>query len=113
MKFVKTVRIKFGKADGDYQIGQYGMDEFGNQYRLMAIATKSGSIGNQYFEKGQNVWHCINNGQKAIKRSLTRILKIKACKIKSSHTLKTKVKFQMIHNEDGNLVRNGGSSFIY
>ena len=49
MKFVKTVRIKFGKADGDYQIGQYGMDEFGNQYRLMARATKSGSIGNSYY----------------------------------------------------------------
>ena len=89
------------------------MDEFGNQYRLMAIATTSGSIGNQYFERGQNVWHCTSDGHKAIKRSLTRILKIKACKIKSSHTLKTKVKYQMIHNEDGNLVRNGGSSFIY
>ena len=97
MKFVKTVRIQFGKAEGNYQIGQYGMDEFGNQY----------------FERGQNIWHCVSDGQKAIKRSLTRILKIKACKIKSSHTLKTKVKFQMIHNEDGNLVRNGGSSFIY
>tara|TARA_R100001510_G_C7445718_1_gene72954 strand:+ start:40 stop:381 length:342 start_codon:yes stop_codon:yes gene_type:complete len=113
MKFVKTVKIKSGKAQGDYQIGQYGMDEFGNQYRLMTKATKSGSIGSYYYEEGENVWHCTSDGQKAIKRSLTRILRIKACKIKSSHTLKTKVKYQMIHNQDGNLVRNGGSSFIY
>ena len=89
------------------------MDEFGNQYRLMTKATKSGSIGSYYYEEGENVWHCTSDGQKAIKRSLTRILRIKACKIKSSHTLKTKVKYQMIHNQDGNLVRNGGSSFIY
>ena len=40
MKYVKTVKIRYGKAEGNYQIGQLGKDEGGNQYRYAGYSVR-------------------------------------------------------------------------
>ena len=45
MKYTKCVNISFGNAEGNFQVGQAGKDEFGNLFRFKGVS-----------KQGVNVW---------------------------------------------------------
>ena len=105
MKFQKTVEIKYGTAEGNFQRGQYGKDEHGQSFRYYGKDIKHGN----------NVWLLVeyfNYYNEAEKKSfqnrLKQVKRMVRRKPEVIETCRTKTKRSFVFNENGNLIRNGG-----
>lgn len=105
MKFQKTIEIKFGTAEGDFQRGQYGKDEHGQSFRYYGKDIKHGNNvwllveSFNYYDEGERV--AFQTRFKKVKRMVRRTA------IKPTPN-RIKNKLQFVFNEHGNLIKNGG-----
>lgn len=105
MKFQTTVEIKYGTAQGKFQVGQYGKDEHGQSFRYYGRDIKHGNNvwllveSFNYYDEGER--KAFHTRFKQVKRMVRRNRVI-------IETCRTKSKRSFVFNEHGNLIRNGG-----